>query len=100
MEKLLFICIVATFLNIFIIVYTFTLPFYPEHLRKKWNQDTFVGLFNLLISFIVCLLWILYFYYSIFYFNNENSEIFNFIFKENSIEENVDILNLQNGEDI
>ena len=87
MSTFLFICITASFFNLFIIVYTFTLPYYPEHLRNKWNQETFVGLFNLFINLIVCVLWVLYFYFYIFYNFSDTSDTFNF-FLQNDINNN------------
>ncbi len=44
MEKFLFFNIVVTALNIFIIVYAYSLNFFPLKWRKKINQDSLVGL--------------------------------------------------------
>ena len=40
MEKFLFFNIVITMLNIFLIVYTYSLNFFPKKWRNKVNQDT------------------------------------------------------------
>ena len=44
MDKFLFFSIAVTALNIFIIVYAYSLNFFPKKWRKKVNQDTLVGL--------------------------------------------------------
>jgi hypothetical protein len=44
MEKFLFINIIISALNVFIIVYAYSLNFFPTKWRKKVNQDTLVGL--------------------------------------------------------
>jgi hypothetical protein len=44
MDKFLFVNIVISALNIFIIVYAYSLVFFPKKWRKKINQDTLVGL--------------------------------------------------------
>ena len=67
MTKLLFISIVFTALNIFIIVYTYSLNFFPAKWRKKVNQDTIVGLVLIFISMITMFLWVFYFYFLLFF---------------------------------
>jgi hypothetical protein len=62
MPEFLFVNIIVTGLNIFIIVYAYSLSFFPNKWRKKVNQDILVGLaliFNTLITFF---LWSLFFY--------------------------------------
>ncbi len=62
MPEFLFVNIIVTGLNIFIIVYAYSLSFFPNKWRKKVDQDTLVGLaliFNTLITFF---LWSLFFY--------------------------------------
>ena len=44
MDQFLFINIIISALNIFIIVYAYSLDFFPQKWRKKINQDTLVGL--------------------------------------------------------
>lgn len=67
MTKLLFISIVFTALNIFIIVYTYSLNFFPAKWKKKVNQDTIVGLVLIFISMITMFLWVFYFYFLFFF---------------------------------
>ena len=69
MTKLLFTSIVFTALNIFIIVYTYSLNFFPAKWRKKVNQDTIVGLVLIFISMITMFLWVFYFYFLLFFEN-------------------------------
>ena len=38
MDQLFFFCIVVTAFNLFLIIYAFTLPLYPESWRKKANH--------------------------------------------------------------
>ena len=44
MEKFLFFCVSISALSIFIIIYSYSLKFFPIKWRKKVNQDTIVGL--------------------------------------------------------
>ena len=44
MQAFLFFNIIISFLNIFLIVYAYSLNFFPITWRKKVNQDTLVGL--------------------------------------------------------
>jgi hypothetical protein len=44
MEKFLFFNVIVSALNVFIIVYAYSLNFFPKKWRKKVNQDTLVGL--------------------------------------------------------
>ena len=66
MEKFLFINIVISALNIFIIVYAYSLDFFPKQWRKKINQDTLVGLALIFFTMATMFVWILYFYIEIF----------------------------------
>ena len=66
MEKFLFINIIISALNIFIIVYAYSLKFFPEKWRKKINQDTIVGLALIFSSMLTMFAWIIFFYYKIF----------------------------------
>ena len=67
MEKFLFINIIISALNIFIIVYAYSLKFFPEKWRKKVNQDTIVGLALIFSTMLTMFAWIIFFYYKIFY---------------------------------
>jgi len=67
MEKFLFINIIISALNFFIIVYAYSLKFFPEKWRKKVNQDTIVGLALIFSTMLTMFAWIIFFYYKIFY---------------------------------
>ncbi len=66
MDKFLFFSIIVTALNIFIIVYAYSLDFFPKKWRKKVNQDTLVGLALIFITILTMFCWIIYFYFKIF----------------------------------
>jgi hypothetical protein len=66
MEKFLFINIIISALNIFIIVYAYSLNFFPQKWRKKVNQDTLVGLALIFSTMLTMFAWIIFFYYKIF----------------------------------
>jgi|TARA_B100001996_G_scaffold121381_2_gene91768 hypothetical protein len=66
MDKFLFFNIVVSALNVFIIVYAYSLIFFPKKWRKKVNQDTFVGLALIFVTMLTMFLWIVYFYFKIF----------------------------------
>ena len=66
MEKFLFFNIIVSALNIFILVYSFSLQFFPSKWRKKVNQDTIVGLAIIFSTLITMFVWIIYFYFKIF----------------------------------
>ena len=66
MEKFLFFNIIVSALNIFILVYSFSLQFFPSKWRKKVNQDTIVGLAIIFSTLITIFAWIIYFYFKIF----------------------------------
>jgi len=65
MDQFLFINIVITGLNLFIIVYAYSLSFFPIKWRKKVNQDTLVGLALIFFTMITMFAWIIYFYFDI-----------------------------------
>ena len=66
MKTFLFLNIIVTGLNIFIIIYVYSLNFFPKKWRKKVNQDTLVGLALIFLSLLTFFLWAIYFYYKIF----------------------------------
>ena len=66
MKTFLYLNIIVTGLNIFIIVYAYSLNFFPKKWRKKVNQDTLVGLALIFFSLFTFFLWVIYFYYKIF----------------------------------
>ena len=63
MEEFLFINIIVSALNIFIIVYAYSLNFFPKKWRKKINQDSLVGLALIFSTMITGFLWVFYFYF-------------------------------------
>ena len=66
MKIFLYLNIIVTGLNVFIIIYAYSLNFFPKKWRKKVNQDTLVGLALIFLSLLTFFLWAIYFYYKIF----------------------------------
>jgi len=66
MEKFLFLNVIVSSLNIFVIVYAYSLNFFPKKWRKKVNQDTLVGLALIFSTMLTMFAWIIYFYFIIF----------------------------------
>ena len=66
MEKFLFFCVAISALSIFIIIYSYSLKFFPIKWRKKVNQDTIVGLAIIFSTMITMFAWVIYFYFKIF----------------------------------
>ena len=66
MEKFLFLSVIVSSLNIFVIVYAYSLNFFPKKWRKKVNQDTLVGLALIFSTMLTMFVWIIYFYFIIF----------------------------------
>ena len=66
MKIFLYLNVIVTGLNIFIIIYAYSLNFFPKKWRKKVNQDTLVGLALIFFSLFTFFLWTIYFYYKIF----------------------------------
>ena len=66
MNEFLFINIIVSALNIFIIVYAYSLNFFPKKWRKKINQDSLVGLALIFLTMITGFLWVFYFYFKLF----------------------------------
>ena len=65
MNKFLFFNIVITILNIFLIVYAYSLNFFPKKWRKKVNQDTIVGLALIFLTMFTGFLWVFYYYFKL-----------------------------------
>ena len=65
MDKFLFFNIVITILNIFLIVYAYSLNFFPKKWRKKVNQDTIVGLALIFFTMFTGFLWVFYYYFKL-----------------------------------
>tara|TARA_B000000475_G_scaffold224547_1_gene188385 strand:- start:441 stop:650 length:210 start_codon:yes stop_codon:yes gene_type:complete len=68
MEKFLYINIVISALNIFIIVYAYSLSFFPKKWRRKVDQDTLVGLALIFSTMLTMFVWVIYLY--LLMFNN------------------------------
>ena len=66
MDQLFFLSIVFSALNIFIIVYAYSLNFFPKKWRKKVDQDSLVGLALIFVTMTTMFLWVFYFYFKIF----------------------------------
>ena len=62
MNNFLFINIVISALNVFIVVYAYSLNFFPIKWKKKVNQDTLVGLALIFSTMATMFVWIIYFY--------------------------------------
>jgi len=60
--KFLFLNILLTFLNLFILIYSYSLKFFPIKWRKKVNQDTIVGLAIIFSTMINFFAWTIYLY--------------------------------------
>ena len=66
MERFLFFNIIISMLNIFIIVYAYSLNYFPKKWRNKVNQDTLVGLVLIFLTMFTCFFWVIYFYFILF----------------------------------
>ncbi len=66
MKTFLFINIIITALNIFILAYAYSLKFFPLKWRKKVKQDTLVGLAIIFFTMLTMFAWIIYFYIKLF----------------------------------
>ena len=66
MEEFLFINIIVSALNVFIIVYAYSLNFFSKKWRKKVNQDTLLGLALIFLTMTTGFLWVFYFYFKLF----------------------------------
>ena len=65
MKTFLYLNIIVTGLNIFIIIYAYSLNFFPKKWRKKVNQDTLVGLALIFLTMFNGFLWVFYFYFNL-----------------------------------
>ena len=70
MDQLLFLSIIITAFDIFLIIYALTIPLYPQKWRNKVNKvhnnETATGVTIIFVTMISCFLWVLYFYFLIF----------------------------------
>tara|TARA_B100001029_G_C15000587_1_gene417820 strand:+ start:909 stop:1118 length:210 start_codon:yes stop_codon:yes gene_type:complete len=65
MEKFLFFSIIVSALNVFIIVYAYSLNFFPKKWRKKVDQDSLVGFALIFFTMLTMFSWIIYFYFKL-----------------------------------
>ena len=65
MEKFLFFSIIVSALNVFIIVYAYSLNFFPKKWRKKVDQDSLVGFAFIFFTMLTMFSWIIYFYFKL-----------------------------------
>ena len=65
MNTFLFINIIIASLNIFILVYAYSLNFFPIKWRKKIKQDSIVGLAIIFITMLDMFVWVIYSYFSV-----------------------------------
>ena len=66
MDQLFFLSIIFSALNIFIIIYAYSLNFFPKKWRKKVDQDSLVGLALIFFTMATMFLWIIFFFFKIF----------------------------------
>jgi len=66
MNTFLFINIIIASLNIFILVYAYSLNFFPIKWRKKIKQDSIVGLAIIFIAMLDMFVWVIYSYFALF----------------------------------
>jgi len=66
MDKFLFINIIISALNLFIIVYAYSLSFFPKKWRRKVDQDTLIGLALIFSTMTTMFVWVIYLYLLLF----------------------------------
>lgn len=66
MDRLFFLSIIISTFNVFIIVYAYSLNFFPKKWKKKVDQDTIVGLALIFVTMTTMFLWVIYFYFKVF----------------------------------
>lgn len=73
MEQLLYASIITSLIDIFLIIYAFTLPLFPNEWRERvnsnprslnprYNNESLTGFIIILLTIITCLCWAIYFY--------------------------------------
>ena len=78
MTVFLYICIVLTLLDLFLIVYAWTLPLFPKQWREKvnsvpntlnprHNNDSLTGMLIIIVTAVTCSLWGIFFYWFLFW---------------------------------
>ena len=67
MNTFLYVCIIISAFNIFILAYAYSLKFFPKKWQKKVNQGTIVGMAVIFFTMLTMFAWIIYFYYKLIY---------------------------------
>tara|TARA_B100000941_G_scaffold216858_1_gene159754 strand:+ start:12 stop:215 length:204 start_codon:yes stop_codon:yes gene_type:complete len=65
MNTFLYICIIISAFNIFILAYAYSLKFFPKNWQKKVNQGTIVGMAIIFFTMLTMFAWIIYFFYKL-----------------------------------
>ena len=67
MNTFLYLCIIISAFNIFILAYAYSLKFFPKKWQKKVNQGTIVGMAVIFFTMLTMFAWIIYFFYKLIY---------------------------------
>lgn len=67
MNTFLYVCIIISAFNIFILAYAYSLKFFPKKWQKKVNQGTIVGMAVIFFTMLTMFAWIIYFFYKFIY---------------------------------
>ena len=73
MKILYYLCILMTLMDVFLVVYAWTLPLFPQEWRDKvnseprslssrTNNDALTGILIILVTAVTCTLWAVLFY--------------------------------------
>ena len=73
MQTFLYLCVLVTLINVFLIVYAWTLPLFPKDWRDKVNRepasldprknnDSLTGMLIILVTALGCVMWAALFY--------------------------------------
>ena len=67
MNTFLYVCIIISAFNIFILAYAYSLKFFPKKWQKKVNQGTIIGMAIIFFTMLTMFAWIIYFFYKLIY---------------------------------
>ena len=67
MNTFLYVCIIISAFNIFILAYAYSLKFFPKKWQKKVNHGTIVGKAVIFFTMLTMFAWIIYFFYKLIY---------------------------------
>ena len=65
MNTFLYVCIIISAFNIFILAYAYSLKFFPKKWQKKVNQGTIVGMAIIFFTMLTMFTWIIFFFYKL-----------------------------------